>query len=124
MTRILVADDVADATESLSTLFNALGHETKTAADGRQAVVWVERLQPHIVFLDLDMPVLTGYQAAMEIRMNTQIKQPFLIALTASHGAAVEIATKAVGFDSYLRKPADTYALIAMVGAMMARQRD
>ncbi len=121
MTRILVADDVLDAAESLSSLFRALGHDTFIAVDGGQAVEAVRVNRPQIVFLDLDMPVLTGYQAAQAIRQEHQQPPPFLIALTASHGMAVEVATKAVGFDAYIRKPGDTYALIAMVTDLSQR---
>ena len=56
-----------------------------------------------------------------EIRRDASVEQPFLIALTASHGAAVEVATKAVGFDAYVRKPADTTLLIALVNDLAGR---
>ena len=123
MTRILVVDDLKDITETMGLLFEALGHETKVAEDGRQAVESTSAFEPEIVFMDLDMPVLNGYEAAREIRGAPLAQQPFLIALTASTGAAVEIATRAVGFDFYLRKPADTNALLALVADLSTRAR-
>lgn len=122
--KILVADDMSDTAESLSMLFVALGHDTALAADGLQAVEVVRTHRPHVAFLDLDMPVLSGYQAALEIRRDLSVAQPFLIALTASHGSAVEVATKAVGFDAYVRKPADTTLLIALVTNLAGRDRN
>ena len=123
LTRILVVDDLKDITESMSLLFEALGHETRTAADGQQAVDAASAFAPDIVFMDLDMPVLNGYEAARAIRSAPLARQPFLIALTAAHGAAIEVATRAVGFDFYLRKPADTNALLALVADLSTRTR-
>lgn len=123
LTRILVVDDLKDVTESMSVLFEALGHETRTAADGRQAIALTIAFEPDLVFLDLDMPVLNGYEAAREIRSAPLPRQPFLVALTAAHGAAIEVATSAVGFDFYLRKPADTNALLAIMADLSTRTR-
>ncbi len=123
MTRILVVDDLRDITEAMTLLFETLGHDTRSAADGQQAVDTALAFEPDIVFMDLDMPVLDGYQAARAIRSTSLSPQPFIVALTAATGAAVEVATRAVGFDFYLRKPADTNALLALVDDLSARRR-
>ena len=123
MTRILIVDDLKDITETMSVLFETLGHDTKVAADGRQAVDTTRTFEPDIIFLDLDMPVLNGYEAARVIRSAPLPQQPFLVALTAAHGVAIEVATHAVGFDFYLRKPADTNALLALVADLSTRTR-
>ncbi len=123
LTKILVVDDLKDITESMVVLFEALGHEARTASDGRQAVELAPAFEPEIVFMDLDMPVLNGYEAAREIRAAALARQPVLIALTASTGVAVEVATRACGFDFYLRKPADTNALLALVDDLSTRTR-
>ena len=123
MTRILVVDDLKDITETMGLLFETLGHETKVAADGQQAVDVAPAFEPEIVFMDLDMPVLNGYEAARAIRATPLPHQPFLVALTASTGVAVEVATRACGFDFYLRKPADTNALLALVDDLSSRTR-
>ena len=123
MSRILVVDDLKDITETMGLLFETLGHETQVAANGQQAVDTAIAFHPGIIFLDLDMPVLNGYEAARAIRAASLPQQPFLIALTASTGVAVEIATRAVGFDFYLRKPADTNALLALVADLSTRTR-
>ena len=123
LTRILVVDDLKDITETMGLLFETLGHDTKVAGDGRQAVDEATAFEPEIVFMDLDMPVLNGYEAARAIRAAALARQPFLVALTSSHGVAVEVATRAVGFDFYLRKPADTNALLALVADLSTRTR-
>ena len=123
LTRILVVDDLKDVTETMGLLFETLGHDTQVAADGQQAVDATNAFEPEIVFMDLDMPVLNGYDAARAIRGAPLARQPFLVALTAATGAAVEVATRAVGFDFYLRKPADTNALLALVDDLSTRTR-
>ncbi len=123
MSKILVVDDLKDVTDDMGLLFEALSHETRSAADGRQAVAVAEAFAPDIVFMDLDMPVLNGYEAARAIRALPLPRQPFLVALTASSGVAVEVATRAVGFDFYLHKPADTNALLAVVADLSTRTR-
>ena len=68
MTRILVVDDLKDTTETMGLLFETLGHETRVADDGRQAVAQTTAFEPEIIFMDLDMPVLNGYEAARGYR--------------------------------------------------------
>lgn len=118
-----MVDDLKDITETMGLLFETLGHETWIAGNGQQAVDLARSTQPEIVFMDLDMPVLNGYEAARAIRASALPRQPFLIALTGSSGVAVEVATRAVGFDFYLHKPADTNALLAVLDELADRTR-
>jgi DNA-binding LytR/AlgR family response regulator len=64
LTRILVADDLKDVTESMGLLFQTLGHDTKVADNRQQAVEAAAAFEPEIVFMDLDVPVMNGYDAA------------------------------------------------------------
>ncbi len=123
MSKILVVDDLNDITETMALLFETLGHDTRVAGNGQEAVDVARSFEPEIVFMDLDMPVLNGYEAARAIRASTLPGQPFLIALTASSGVAVEVATRAVGYDFYLHKPADTNALLAVLDNLSSRTR-
>ena len=123
MTNILVADDAEDAAETLALLFDAVGHESHTAFDGRQALEAAKRYAPHIIFLDLDMPVLDGYEAAKAIRNAPETDHPFIVALTGQSGPEVRRRADAAGFDFYLQKPANTHALLALVDDLQGRER-
>ena len=123
MTKILVVDDSVDAAELLAMLFRTCGHETHIAFDGAQAVRQAKKFVPHIIFLDLDMPVLDGFGAAKAIRAAPDTDDPFIVALTAKAGSEVQAATVAAGFDFYLQKPADTNALLALVDDLGRRER-
>ena len=94
MTRILVADDLKDITETMGLLFETLGHDTKVADNGQQAVEAAAAFEPEIVFMDLDMPVMNGCEAARAIRGAPMAQQPFLVALTASHASLNRCAHK------------------------------
>ena len=118
-----MVDDLRDVTETMGLLFETLGHDIQIADNGQEAVQATTAFEPEIVFMDLDMPVLNGYEAARAIRGATLARQPFLVALSASTGVAVEVATRAVGFDVYLRKPADTNTLLALVDDLATRTR-
>lgn len=123
MTNILVVDDTVDAAESLALLFDALGHETHTAFDGEQALAAAEKHMPHIIFLDLDMPVRDGYEAARSIRRSTSAHRPFLVALTGQSGPEIRRRADAAGFDFYMHKPARADALLALVSDLEGRDR-
>ena len=124
MTNILVVDDEIDSAESLALLFNACGHDTHLAFDGSQGLAQAKRYAPHIIFLDLDMPVLDGYAAAREIRATPGNDHPFIVALTGNADKDVEQRTLAAGFDFYMRKPANTNTLLALVADLGQRTND
>jgi CheY-like chemotaxis protein len=62
--RILVVDDYPHAAEFLSRLLKRLGHNVETAIDGRQALQSAERFHPEVIFSDIAMPKLDGYELA------------------------------------------------------------
>ena len=66
--RILVVDDNQDVLESFSTLLSALGHETRTAKDGQEALRIADEFHPDVAFLDIGMPRMDGYATAREFR--------------------------------------------------------
>ena len=123
MTDILVVDDVVEAAETLALLFEAVGHVSHAAFDGAQALALARRHAPHIIFLDLDMPMLDGYGAARAIRDSDDGYNPFIVALTGQSGDDVQRAILAAGFDFYMFKPANTNALFALVDDLSSRAR-
>ena len=120
MAKILVVDDFADLAEMMSALFESYGHDLRIASDGRQAVEAARAFAPEIVFMDLDMPVLNGYDAARRIQAELPFR-PYLVAVTAAANDGIEAATKEAGFDVCLRKPADMGVLLALVDGVAGR---
>ena len=124
MSRILVVDDQVDAADGLGMLLDALGHETEVAYQGADAVSVTQQFAPHIVFMDLNMPILDGFAAALAIRATDGGSAPFLIALSGLSGADTRARVEASGFDAYIQKPADTNALLAIVQYLAERRRE
>jgi signal transduction histidine kinase/ActR/RegA family two-component response regulator len=104
--RVLVADDNADAAESLSALLQLKGHEVRVAHDGEQAVRLAADFRPDLAFLDIGMPRMDGYQAAQALRALPGMDKLRLVALTGWGAAQDRARSRAAGFDQHLLKPA------------------
>jgi signal transduction histidine kinase len=105
--RILVADDNADALESLAALLTLNGHEVYRAQDGQIALQAAERYLPDVALLDIGMPHLDGYEVARRIRSHPWGQGMLLVALTGWGQEADRVRSHAAGFDSHLTKPVD-----------------
>ena len=109
--RILVADDNADARESLATLLSLNGHEVYKAEDGTDALERAERYRPDVALLDIGMPSANGYEVARHIRGQPWGRGMVLIALTGWGQESDRRRSHEAGFDSHLTKPVDPLVL-------------
>ena len=109
--RILVADDNADARESLATLLALSGHEVYKAEDGSDAVETAERCRPDVALLDIGMPRANGYEVARHIREQPWGRRMVLVALTGWGQESDRRRSHEAGFDSHLTKPVDPHVL-------------
>jgi signal transduction histidine kinase/CheY-like chemotaxis protein/PAS domain-containing protein len=105
--RALVVDDNVDSAESLAILLEATGNETRTAHDGLEAITAVEAFRPQIVFLDIGMPHLNGYDTARRIREQPWGRDIVLVAVSGWGQEEDRRRSKDAGFDAHLVKPAD-----------------
>ena len=109
--RILVVDDHQDSTDSLALFLRLRGHEVRTAQDGPTALDEIERYRPEVVFLDLGLPGMSGYDVARRVRMRTDLGPVQLVALTGYGTDGDRQKTRDAGFDVHLAKPVDPRAL-------------
>jgi len=113
--RVLIVDDVPQVRKDLRTLLSLAGdvEVVGEAANGREAIRLVEALQPEVVLMDLEMPVLDGYEATQQIKEGWP--QCRVIALTV-HGyeAAREKAAQA-GVDAFIVKGAPVETIIRLI---------
>jgi signal transduction histidine kinase len=105
--RILVADDNADALESLATVLRLRGHEVFSASNGAIALETAGRHVPEVALLDIGMPLLDGYEVARRIRAQEWGKAMTLVALTGWGQDADRRRSREAGFDTHLVKPLD-----------------
>jgi PAS domain S-box-containing protein len=109
--RILIVDDNRDAADSLQALLGLLGAQVEVANDGPSALDAVSRVQPAAILLDIGLPGMSGYEVARQIRDNTAIAQPVIIALTGWGQPDARRQSRDAGFDHHLIKPLDLAAL-------------
>ena len=113
--RILVVDDHQDSTDSLALFLRLRGHEVHTAHDGQSALDEIERYRPDVVFLDLGLPGMSGYDVARRVRMMSDPGSLRLVAVTGYGTDADRQKTRDAGFDVHLAKPVDPRAVDALL---------
>lgn len=109
--RVLVVDDNRDAAESMRMLLQVLGHETRAAFDGRDAVAIATEYRPEVVLLDLGMPGMDGYELARALRGLPGFEHVTLVALTGFGSEEHRLRTIEAGIDRHLVKPVEIAAL-------------
>jgi len=115
---VLVVDDNTDAAESLALILQMDGHVARVAHDGVRALELAQRFHPQVVFLDIGMPEMDGYEVARQLRMRDPMRRPVLVALT-GWGAHDDMArAKEAGFDHHLTKPADLAAVERLLAGL------
>jgi signal transduction histidine kinase len=114
--RVLIADDNHDAAVSLGILLQAMGHETRIAYDGQEAVEAAEVYRPDFVLLDLGMPNLDGYQAARRIASRPWAGSTLLVAVTGWGQEADRQRSREAGFHRHLVKPVAPESLRQLLG--------
>lgn len=105
--RILVADDNRDSADSLAMLLEMLGHEVSLAHDGVEALETAKSSKPELVFMDLGMPRMNGYDAARLIRNAPECNGVVLVALTGWGQEEDRRRSYEAGFDYHIVKPID-----------------
>ena len=102
--RILIVDDSKVNRKIMTDLLEPVGFKVKEAVNGQEAVdIWL-RWQPHMIWMDLRMPVMNGYEATAKIRSYPHLYTP-IIALSASSDEEEKLQFKAAGCDDYMVKP-------------------
>lgn len=103
--RILIVDDNVDAAESLAMILKLNGHETQCAYEPEAALASEPGFDPHLIFLDIGLPRMDGYEVARRIRAGNRSVR--LVALTGYGQPEDASRAKAAGFDAHLLKPLD-----------------
>ena len=118
--RVLVADDNRDVVLTLSMLLREEGHEAQGAYNGMEALTTARMLTFDAIVLDIEMPELSGYAIARELRsFYYRSRCPMLIALTGKWNRGSEkLLSRALGFDYHFEKPCDPNRLLAVLAPL------
>lgn len=113
--RVLVVEDNRDIADSLTLLLSSMGHTVKTVYDGETALIWAPDFDPEIVFVDLALPGIDGFEVASRLRAADGERHRTLVAFTGFGGEEVDRRVRAAGFDVHLMKPGNPEALAGIL---------
>jgi PAS domain S-box-containing protein len=109
--RILVVDDNQDAADLLAATLELLGHRTRIAHDGPEALAAATEFAPDVALLDIGLPVMDGYELAQRLRQQRASAALKLVAITGYGQEADRSLSQAAGFLDHLVKPVDVSSL-------------
>lgn len=105
--RILVVDDSLDGAEAMAMLLRCDGHDARTAHNGRTAVEQARAFLPEVVFLDIRLPGMDGYEVARELRADPNLRDVVLVALTGWGTEEDRRKSELAGFNYHFVKPVE-----------------
>jgi twitching motility two-component system response regulator PilG len=118
--KVMVIDDSQTIRKTAETLLAKEGYTVVTAADGFEALAKIPDVEPDVVFIDIMMPRLDGYQACALIKANPKYAKIPVIMLSSKDGVFDRARGKIVGSDEYLTKPFTRDELINAVKTHLA----
>jgi len=112
---VLIVDDNRDQADTLAALCRVLGHEVQVAYDGESALQSARRSRPGIVFLDITLPGMDGYDVASRLRaeLGSRVR---LVAVSGRGRDEDRERALGAGFDHFLLKPLDPAFLESLLG--------
>ena len=118
--RILVVDDSPDAARSMAMVLSLDGHDVQVAHDGPTTLSTAFTFQPQVVFLDIGLPGMDGYEIAIQLRRLPGLEDTLVVAVTGYSLETRRPGTKEARFDHYLTKPVQFEG----VRQLIAQQRE
>ena len=119
--RILLVDDEVDILEFVRYNLVREGYEVFTAQNGAEALKVAAQCRPHLILLDMMMPVMDGAQTCRAIREDPQLRDTMVVFLSALGEEEQQLAGFGVGADDYLTKPIKMKLLVSRVQAILKR---
>ena len=117
--RILIIEDQEDNRAIMRDLLSTAGYALIEAVDGEEGVRLARSERPDLILMDIQLPVLDGYEATRQIRATADLKSVPIIAVTSYALSGDEAKTREAGCDSYVAKPFSPRELLAKVRALL-----
>lgn len=112
---ILVVEDQQDNRQIIRDLLSALDYELAEAENGKEALAAVARQKPDLILMDIQMPIMDGYEATRRIKANPATKGIPIIAVTSYALSGDEQKARDAGCDDYVPKPFSPRQLLAKI---------
>ncbi|OXA74624.1 DNA-binding response regulator [Flavobacterium branchiophilum NBRC 15030 = ATCC 35035] len=120
-TKILIVDDDVDILEIISYNLNQEGYQVMTATNGVEAIAKAKSEKPHLILLDIMMPVMDGMEACEQIRKIPELKDILIAFLTARNEDYSQVAGFERGADDYITKPIKPKLLMSRIKGLLRR---
>ena len=120
--RILVVEDQEDLRDVLRTLLVGSGYEMLEAADGQAGVAKAQSDRPDLILMDIQLPVLDGYEATRRIKTDPSLKATPVIAVSSFAMKGDEEKARAAGCDHYVTKPYSPLQLLRIIRGFLPEQ--
>ena len=118
--RILVVDDEADSRRILRDLLASTDYEMTEAVNGEQALAAVAKQRPDLILMDIQMPVLDGYEATRRIKADPALKDvPIIVVTSYALSGGDEAMARAAGCDDFVPKPFSPRQLLARIRKLL-----
>jgi CheY-like chemotaxis protein len=123
--RIIVADDEKDTVVTLAAILIDEGHSVLGVYNGLEAIARTRRFEPDALIVDIDMPGVSGYSVAREIREMLDPRPPLLIAISGKWvGQTDKMLADLAGFNHFLQKPCDPEVVVRLLEGLRRRESD
>jgi CheY-like chemotaxis protein len=116
--RVIVADDDLDTVEAMALLLRAIGHQVDIATSGAAVLDLARRTRPEIIFLDIGMPDMDGWQLASLLREELGTDAVRIVAVTGYGAKEDYLRSRKAGFDAHVQKPVDMALLQSILVQM------
>ncbi len=123
-TKVLIVEDYRPLAETLEYQLQRAGYEVSCAADGREALSQAKLFLPDVVFLDVDLPVLSGIEVCKQLRADPTTQEVLILMLSALGEESDQVVGFAMGADDYVVKPVESYKVLLQRLKALLRRRE
>jgi two-component system cell cycle response regulator DivK len=118
--RILVIEDMEDNRRILRDLLTNAGFDLIEAVDGEKGIVAAAEHRPDLILMDIQLPIVDGYEATRRIKANPELRYIPIIAVTSYALSGDDAKAAAAGCDGYVAKPFSSRQVVAKIREFLA----
>ncbi|WP_346939470.1 response regulator transcription factor [uncultured Clostridium sp.] len=118
MAKIIIIEDTETIRQELTTFLNRYGYEVIAPTDFENIISIIEKEEPNLILLDINLPVFDGFYICREVRKTSQVP---IIVVTSRDSDMDELMSMNLGADDFVTKPYNTQILLARINSVLKR---
>ena len=122
MKKILIVEDNSTNLYMMTFMLEKAGYETVSARNGAESIKIAIFEKPNLILMDMQMPIMDGYEATKQLKSNDETKQIPIIALTSYAMTGDKEKTLQAGCDDYMEKPIDPETFLAEIEKIFTKK--